>query len=225
MAVPVLVYAAGLSPKAAIATSLLVVGATAAASLIDHHRRGNVLWKTGLLFSSSAMVGAYGGGFAANWFEGKTLLLLFAGMMVVTAIAMLRPKKGDPKPPTKNAPIWIALAEGLVVGGFTGLVGAGGGFLVVPALVLLGGMDMRKAVGTSLLVITLKSFAAFAGHATHGAVDYQLAMGVTAMAVGGSFIGSIISRKLDASKLKTIFGWFVLAMAAFVIWKEAGSIF
>ncbi len=219
LAVPILVYAAELPAKEAIATSLLVVGTTSAFALIPHARAGNVDWKIGAVFSLTAMVGAYFGGLAAGWFSGTTLLLLFSAMMVITALAMFRGKK-ELAANDKSAPLYVVILEGLVVGAATGLVGAGGGFLVVPALVLLGGMDMHKAIGTSLMVISLKSFAGFAGHAAHVSIDVELALVVTIGAVVGSFIGASYSKKIPADALRKGFSVFVLLMAAYVIWKE-----
>jgi uncharacterized protein len=223
LAVPVLTYGAGMGAKEAIATSLLVVGTTSVFALIQHARRGNVDWRTGAIFAVTAMVGAYGGGLAAGLFSGTTLLLLFAGMMVVTALAMLN--GGDPPKASAGAPLRIGLvvAEGLLVGAATGLVGAGGGFLVVPALVLLGGMDMHRAVGTSLLVIALKSFAAYAGHAAHISVDLKVAGVVTVAAVLGSLVGGLVAHRIPAKALRKGFAVFVLAMAAYVLWREAGA--
>ncbi|MFT7626355.1 MAG: putative membrane protein YfcA, partial [Myxococcota bacterium] len=150
LAVPLLVYVVGLDAKEAIATSLVVVGATSFAATILHARAGNVRWKRGLMFGGFAMAGAWVGGFAARWVPGPVLLALFGAMMVVAGIAMLRQRKEHV--PNGPAPIFKTALEGLFVGAVTGLVGAGGGFIVVPALVLLGGLDMRSAVGTSALV-------------------------------------------------------------------------
>ncbi|MCB9546972.1 MAG: sulfite exporter TauE/SafE family protein [Myxococcales bacterium] len=223
LAVPVLAYGAGMPAKEAIATSLLVVGTTSLFAMLQHARAGNVEWRTGFVFSGAAMAGAYLGGRAADWFSGTTLLLLFAGMMVVTAAAMFRGRKERAAAQRDSLPILLVVAEGLVVGGATGLVGAGGGFLVVPALVLLGGMDMHRAIGTSLLVIGLKSFAAFAGHAAHVSIDYPLALLVTGAAVAGTFVGARLARGIPAEKLRKGFALFVLVMAGYVIWREAGD--
>ena len=224
LAVPVLAYAAGLPAKEAIATSLIVVGVTALFALLPHARRGQVEWRTGAIFSATAMAGAYLGGLAAHWFSGTTLLLLFASMMVVTALAMFRGRGELKARKVKPLPVGLVVAEGLVVGAATGLVGAGGGFLVVPALVLLGGMEMHKAVGTSLMVIALKSFAAFAGHAAHVSVDPQLALVVTGAAVGGSMAGAALSKHVPAQLLRKVFAGFVLLMAGYVVWREAGML-
>jgi len=222
LAVPVLAYGAGLPAKEAIATSLIVVGATSLFALIPHARRGHVEWRTGAIFSATAMVGAYLGGLAADWFSGTTLLLLFAAMMVVTALAMFR-GRGELKATTdKPLAVGLVIGEGLVVGAATGLVGAGGGFLVVPALVLLGGMEMHKAVGTSLMVIALKSLAAFAGHAAHVSIDVQLALVVTVAALAGSIGGAALAKRVPAQILRKVFAGFVLVMAGYVVWREAG---
>jgi uncharacterized protein len=223
LAVPVLKYAAGVSAKEAIATSLLVVGTTALFALYQHARRGNVEWRTGFIFAITAMIGAYGGGFAAHWFSGTTLLMLFAGMMLITALMMLR-GRGELKARDEGKlPVMLVVAEGLAVGAATGLVGAGGGFLVVPALVLLGGMEMHKAVGTSLMVISLKSFSAYAGHASHVSVDLELASWVTGGAVIGSVIGGLFAHRVPAQALRKGFGVFVLLMAFYVVWREVGA--
>ena len=224
LAVPVLAYGAGLPAKEAIATSLIVVGATALFALIPHARRGHVEWRTGAIFSATAMVGAYLGGLAADGLSGATLLLLFAAMMVVTALAMFRGRGALEATKDKPLPVGLVVVEGLAVGAATGLVGAGGGFLVVPALVLLGGMEMHKAVGTSLMVIALKSFAAFAGHATHVTIDLQLASMVTVAAVMASIGGAAMAKHVPAQALRKIFAGFVLVMAGYVVWREAGPL-
>ena len=169
------------------------------------------------------MLGAYLGGLAAGWFSGTTLLLLFAGMMVFTALAMFR-GRAHPRPTGAPMSTPVVLAEGLLVGAATGLVGAGGGFLVVPALVLLGGMEMHRAVGTSLLVIALKSFAAFAGHAAHVSIDFALVLTVTGAAVAGSVAGAALARRAPAETLRRVFAGFVLLMAGYVVWREAGAL-
>ena len=218
LAVPLLLYVVGTGAKEAIATSLLVVGATSAVCALQHARAGHVRWKTGLVFGGVAMVGAYGGGIAAAYVSGTVLLMLFAAMMVAAGIAMIR-RRGEPSP--KPASLWKAAADGLVVGSVTGLVGAGGGFLVVPALVLFGGLDMRSAIGTSTLVIALKAFAGFAGHATHTTIDLQLAALVIGFAVVGSVFGTRLVDRIDPARLRKGFGAFVLVMAGVIAYQQA----
>lgn len=224
LAVPVLTYGADLSAKESIAMSLLVVGTTAAFAMIAHARRGNVAYRTGFIFAGAAMAGGFLGGLAASWFSGQTLLLLFALMMLITAAAMSRPKRSDDNAATETTlSVGKAILEGLVVGAVTGLVGAGGGFLVVPALVLFGGLSMHRAIGTSLMVIALKSFAAFAGHATHVDIDLPLALVVTSAACVGSVAGGALASKLNANTLRTAFSGLVLVVGGYVIWREASA--
>ena len=155
--VPLLVYVAGLEAKEAIAASLVVVGVTAAVSVAGHARAGRVRWRTGLLLGLAGEVGAVGGGGIGGHLPGQLLLVGFALMMVATAVAMLRGRKPvDPERAPVELPVGRVLVDGVVVGMVTGLVGAGGGFLVVPPLALLGGQPMGVAVGTSQLVIALK---------------------------------------------------------------------
>ena len=220
LTVPILVYALGLETHAAIATSLLVVGATSLAALIPHARAGRVRWRTGLLFGATSMVGAFAAGRVAHYIPGVVLLLAFGAMMVVTAIAMMRKGK-KPQPAARGERAYgKILLEGFVVGAITGLVGAGGGFLVVPALVLFGGIPMRAAVGTSLLVIALKSAAAFLGHASTVEIDFALAGMVTGAAILGSFVGAALAGKVPQDVLRRGFAWFVLVMAVFLLAQE-----
>lgn len=216
---PILVYALGVETRAAIATSLLVVGVTSLAAVVQHARSGNVEWRTGLIFGAAGMAGAWLGGFLAGFIPAKLLMGLFALMMLATAVAMFRGRK-DPGTAGKGQAVWKIVLDGVVVGLVTGLVGAGGGFLVVPALALLGGLPMQKAVGTSLLVIAMKSFAGYAGHAAHVTVDLQLAALVSGAAVVGSFVGSRLASLVPPEQLRRGFGAFVLVMGAFVLYQQ-----
>lgn len=219
LTMPILTYLAGMSPKAAIASSLFVVGVTSAAGLVAHARAGRIRWRTGLIFGAAGMAGAYGGGQLAAVIPSKVLMVGFALMMAATAIAMLR-KPRNITPRMGDLPVTKVIAEGIVVGIVTGIVGAGGGFLVVPALVLLGGLPAPLAIGTSLVVISMKSFAGFAGHIDHVAIDWPITLGVTAAAVAGSLIGGRLVDRIPASALRRGFGVFVIAMAAIVLAME-----
>lgn len=232
LAVPILVFLLGVEAKAAIATSLLVVGATSAFAAVNHARSGNVVWRTGLVFGLFAMAGAFLGGLLSKYIPGEVLLVMFGLLMLVTAGAMLRKKKGGDgeakvdghdHPPKKLPVIKIAL-EGLVVGGVTGLVGAGGGFLVVPALAILGGLSMRHAIGTSLMVIAMKSFAGFAGYAGHVEIDWKLVGGFVAAALVGTVLGSQVGKAIDAARLRTAFAYFVLVMGVFIVVQKTGLV-
>lgn len=225
LTVPILVYVAGFEAKEAIAASLFVVGVTSAVSVFSHARGGRVMWRTGLIFGAAGMVGAFAGGLLGGQIPGQILLIAFALMMVATSIAMLRGRKkkaGDGGEPVKHdLPIGRVLLDGAVVGLVTGLVGAGGGFLVVPALALLGGLPMSVAVGTSLVVIAMKSFAGLAGYLTTVQVDWGTTLAVTAAAVVGTLIGSRLAGKIPEVALRKAFGWFVLAMGTFVLIQQA----
>lgn len=219
LTVPLLVYVAAMPAKEAIATSLLVVGVTSLAALVPHARAGRVRWRTGAVFGAAAMVGAYAGGRLAEFLPGAVLLGAFAVMMLATAVAMIRDRRreGPADGTRRDLPVLLVLLEGIVVGLATGIVGAGGGFLVVPALVLLGGLPMSVAVGTSLLVIAMKSFAGLAGYLSSVSIDWTLAAAVTAMAMLGSVVGAVVAGRVPQDMLRRAFGWFVLVMGAAVL--------
>lgn len=231
LTVPILVYVAGFEAKEAIAASLFVVGVTSAVGVISHARGGRVMWRTGLLFGAAGMAGAFLGGLLGGHIPGQILLVAFALMMIATSVAMLRGRRksrGSTGPEGSTAsgrhtelPLMRVLMDGAVVGLVTGLVGAGGGFLVVPALALLGGLPMSVAVGTSLVVIAMKSFAGLAGYLTTVQLDWGITLSVTAAAIVGTLIGSRLAGRIPEAALRKAFGWFVLAMGAFVLTQQA----
>ncbi|MFH9736186.1 sulfite exporter TauE/SafE family protein [Streptomyces roseolus] len=245
LTVPLLIHLAGLGTKEAIATSLFVVGVTSLAALVPHARARRVRWRTGLLFGAFGTAGAYGGGRLAEHVPGTALLVAFALMMLATAAAMLRTPRASrtpgvsrasrasrtpstscatraPEPAGGGPSVRHVAGKGLLVGAVTGLVGSGGGFLVVPALALLGGLPMGTAVGTSLLVIAMNSFAGLAGHLSGVTVDRGLALAVTATAVLGSLAGARLAGRIPQTALRRAFGWFVVAMGSFMLVRELG---
>jgi uncharacterized membrane protein YfcA len=221
LAVPLLVYVAELPAKEAIATSLFVVGVTSAAAVLPHARAGRVRWRTGLAFGAAGMAGAYAGGRLAAYIPGTVLLVGFAVMMLATAAAMIRGRRSGSRPPRHELPVLRVIIDGSVVGLVTGMVGAGGGFLVVPALALLGGLPMTVAVGTSLLVIAMKSFAGFAGYLASAEINWALALAVAAAAVLGSLAGGRLVGRFREETLRRVFGWFVVAMGLLVLVQQA----
>lgn len=222
LTVPILVYVAGFEAKEAIAASLFVVGVTSVVSVVSHARAGRVMWRTGLIFGAAGMAGAFVGGLLGGHIPGTILLVAFALMMVATSVAMIRGrKKAQGEPERRELPLGRVLLDGAVVGLATGLVGAGGGFLVVPALVLLGGLPMAIAVGTSLVVIAMKSFAGLAGYLTTVQLDWGVTLAVTGAAIAGTLIGSKLAGRIPEAALRKGFGWFVLAMGAFVLLQQA----
>lgn len=221
LTVPLLAYVAGMEAKQAIATSLLVVGTTSAVAAVSHARAGRVQWRTGLVFGMAGMAGAFGGGLLARYIPGTVLLVGFAVMMIATAVAMLRGRKEvNTADLHHRIPVPKVIAEGLVVGLVTGLVGAGGGFLVVPALALLGGLPMPVAVGTSLVVIAMKSFAGLAGYLSSVSIDWPIAAAVTAAAVIGALLGARLTGLVNPDSLRRAFGWFVLVMSSVILVEE-----
>ncbi|MET7470759.1 sulfite exporter TauE/SafE family protein [Micromonospora sp. NPDC005686] len=220
LAVPLLVYVADLPAKEAIATSLLVVGVTSAVGVLPHARANRVRWRTGLVFGVAGMTGAYAGGRLAEFVPASMLLTGFALMMLATAVAMLRGRRSTDGRPVPELPMLRVIGDGVVVGLVTGLVGAGGGFLVVPALALLGGLPMPVAVGTSLVVIAMKSFAGLAGYLSSVQIHWGLAAGVTAAAVVGSLLGGRLAGRIPADLLRRGFGWFVVVMGVFVLAQQ-----
>ena len=219
--VPLLAYVAGMDAKQAIATSLLVVGTTSAIGAISHARAGRVQWRTALLFGVTAMAGAYAGGHLAKFIPGTVLLVGFAVMMVATAIAMLRGRKNTaPTEDRRQLPLAKIAAVGVAVGMLTGLIGAGGGFLLVPALVLLGGLPMPIAVGTSLVIIAMNSVAGLMGYLSSVHIDWSLGAALTAAAVVGALIGAQFAGRVNPETLRKGFGWFVLIMASVILGEE-----
>ncbi|MEN4399556.1 sulfite exporter TauE/SafE family protein [Mycolicibacterium senegalense] len=219
LTVPLLAYVAGMDAKQAIATSLVVVGVTSAVSTLSHARAGRVQWRSGLMFGAAGMVGAYLGGLLSYVVDGSVLLLAFTVVMVATGIAMIKGRTAC-EPTTRTMPVVKVLLMGLGVGVVTGAVGAGGGFLVVPALALLGGLPMPVAVGTSLLVITMNSAAGLAGHLSTVPIDWTIAGAVTAAAVLGSLLGTRLTSRVDPDAVRRAFGWFVLLMASVILGEE-----
>jgi uncharacterized membrane protein YfcA len=224
LTVPLLVYVFGLPPKQAIASSLLVVAVASAFAALQHGRAGNLRPRVALVFGAAGMAGAYvGARVAAALVAGGVLLLLFAALMGLTALAMWRGRAASPVTPARVSPGRLVL-QGLVVGSFTGLVGAGGGFLIVPALVLWAGLPMPAAVGTSLLVIVLNCLAGFAGYVAHVPIDPVLVAAVSACAIAGSFAGAKLTRLVHPSSLRRAFAGFVLLMAAWILVREANLV-
>jgi hypothetical protein len=230
LTVPILTYVVGMDAREAIASSLFIVGMTSAVSMLTHARAGRVQWKTGIIFGGAGMVGAFAGGIAGGYISSVVLMLLFAVMMIATSVAMIRGRKpakaevagatGAAAGQVPHLPLFRVVLDGLLVGLATGLVGAGGGFLVVPALNLLGGLPMVIAVATSLLVIVMKSFAGLAGYLFSVQLDWPIVLGFTGVAIVGSLLGVKLAGLVPEKALRRGFGWFVLVMGVFVLVQE-----
>lgn len=221
LTLPMLVYVAHVGDKSAIASSLFVVGVTSLAGVVSHARQGNVRWSVGLLFGVAGMAGALAGSFVASALPGSLLLVGFALVMFATSLSMMRGRR-DRGEREGAVPTGLALLLGGGVGVVSGLLGAGGGFLVVPALALVGGLGMRQAIGTSLLVITMQSAAGLGGHLVHGTpIPWPLVIAVAVAAVAGSLFGARIARHVSPVRLRAAFAWLVLAMAILMLAKQA----
>lgn len=220
---PMLVYVLGIAPQPAFATTLLVVAVTSGIGVLLHRREGRVHGRIGLVMGAAGMVGAFGGGWFAHLFNGRVLLVLFGLVVVITATAMLRSRRGASEGGTPASFPKLA-ALGLAVGGVAGLIGAGGGFLIVPALVLFGGLSMEHAIGTSLLVLTLQAAAGFAGHVGHVTLDGTLVTIVTLASVVGAVVGARLAGRIAPATLRRGFGVLVLAIGLLILVKELSGL-
>lgn len=232
LAVPILIYVVGVTPKVAIASSLAIVGMVSVIGAIPHWRQGNVNFKTAAFFAPTAMVGAYLGARLADLpvITETFQLVCFGLVMVIASVLMIRKggkssksqevvssKKSDA---THHSNWWAILLEGLGIGILTGFVGVGGGFIIVPALVLFGGIPMKEAIGTSLLIIAFNSATGFLGYLSQVELDWNLVISFTVAASIGTLAGAYLTRFIDAKNLQKGFGYFVLAVAVFVLIKR-----
>jgi uncharacterized membrane protein YfcA len=236
LTVPVLVYILGVNPVLATAYSLFVVGSTSLVGAATYMKKGLVNYKTALVFAIPSFIAV----FLTRKFlvpalpdplftvgeaiitKNIGIMVFFALIMLAASYSMITAKKcvdcDEDEPVVFNFPM-IAL-EGSVVGVITGIVGAGGGFLIIPALVLLAKLPMKMAVGTSLLIIAAKSLIGFLGDLSTQTIDWQMLLIFTSLSIVGIFIGSALSKKINEKILKTGFGWFVLVMGIYIITKE-----
>lgn len=238
LTVPILVYVLGVNPLLATSYSLFIVGSTSMVGAVNSYRKGLVNVKTALLFGLSSIITVF---FTRKLvmpliphiiFSSKhivltqsmMIMLLFAVLMLLASVAMIRSRKNilsnEHIHSSKNHPVAQLLMYGVMIGLVTGFLGAGGGFLIIPVLVILLKMPMKQAIGTSLLIIALNSIIGFAGDKGHFIIDWKLLLAITAMAIIGIFIGGYIGRKIDGEKLKKTFGWFVLLMGIYIIVRE-----
>jgi hypothetical protein len=232
LTVPVFVYLLGFGVKEAVALSLLVVGAASLVGVVGHWRAGHVDVRVGAFFGSVAMVGTYLGARLAVFVSGEVQLGLFALFMLVAAVFMFRGSRPPPDAvagavdplPIARMPLGLIALEGLAVGVVTGLVGVGGGFLIVPALVVLGKVGMKQAVGTSLLVIAMKSGAGFVGYIGQIDVPWDFVLPFTALAVAGILVGSRMARQVPQVALRHGFAVFLVLMGGFVLYQNRGVV-
>src|SRR5688572_1835086 len=223
--VPVLVYVLGIAAKPAIAMSLPIVGTTSLIGAISHWRSGNVEMRTAVAFGAIAMIGSYAGARLSTFVTAGVQLTLLGIVMLGAAFSMLRGSKGQDEPTPGSAPrtkkrIALLAATALAVGLLTGLVGIGGGFLIVPALVLLARVPMKHAVGTSLVVIAMNTFSGYVGYATHTTVPWGFLTAFTAVAIAGILGGTHLTRFVSQAQLKRAFAVFLLCVGAFILYQN-----
>ncbi len=220
LTVPILVYFLAVEPREAVTMSLAVVGATSLFGAFLHYRQGNLNFSGAMLFGISGIVGAFAGSPLTNLVSSPVLLLIFAALMFVVAFSMIWRKNSPEEETTRETTIWKAVAVGFAVGVLTGFLGVGGGFLIVPALVFFGGLPMKQAIGTSLLVIAMNCAAGLLGHLSYGLFDLKIAALVTVLAVGGAIFGTFLSQRTSNSGLRKSFAFLVLAVAVFLSYKN-----
>jgi uncharacterized protein len=230
LTVPILVYVLGFAPKPAIAMSLPVVGTTSLVGALRHWRAGNVNLRVAFLFGVVAMVGSYLGARLGVLIRGAVQLALLAVVMLVAAVSMFRSSRRDEACDDLTSPSRGTLAlgptilVGLGVGGLTGLVGIGGGFLIVPALVVLGKVPMKQAVGTSLLVIAMNSTSGFFGYLGKVSIDWQFLLLFTAVAVVGILAGTHLVQFVSQATLKRAFAVFLVLMGTLVLYENRAAL-
>lgn len=225
LTVPVLVYLIGQDEKVAIAGSLFVVGTIALAGSLQFLRARLIDWRNVVIFGVPGMAGTYLGASLAAYVSGIVQLSLFAVVMLLASYLMLRPVDLEHVSTTKARASWKIAIDGLFVGVITGLVGVGGGFLIVPALVLLGGMPMHRAVATSLFIIALKSYSGFYKYLDvldkqdlH--LDWNTLLIVTGLGIAGSFAGASVANRLPQNTLKKGFGFFLIVMGIYILFRS-----
>lgn len=238
LVVPILVYLLGIAPSEATGYSLVIVGTTALVGSVEYIRRGLTDLRMAALFGTPAIVAVYltrrvlfpaipdpvfqlG---SSPVSKDAAVMVLFAILMLLMSVSMIRTKKGAAESgavPTARPNLLVVILLGLGVGTFTGLVGAGGGFMILPVLVLMGGLPMRVAIGTDLLIIAAKSLIGFLGEMqVSDSIDYRFLGTIIALPLVGIVIGSQLNRRVSADRLKTAFGWFVLIMGIYVVLRE-----
>ena len=227
LTVPILIYVLHVPVKPAIAMSLCVVGIVAFIGFLSHLRQRTVRARVALLFGIFAVLAAFAGARLAKHIPSVVQLVIFAIVGLVGSVLMLR---GGFKPTAvqdgpfefhfEGRTVTLLALQGLVVGFLTGIIGVGGGFLIVPALVLVAGLPMRLAIGTSLLVITMNALAGFAGYVGHVEIDWKLIAWFTSIAAVGSIVGSSISKQVPQQKLRQVFGYLLIAVSLYVLYRR-----
>jgi uncharacterized membrane protein YfcA len=226
LTVPALVYVLGQPAHAAVTTSLAIVGANGLLGASFHSRQGTLNWRVALVFGGAGMAVAYLAAGLSQQLSPAALLVAFAGLMLVIGALMLvpPPARNRPAEPAHPPRLWVVLASGAAVGLLTGILGVGGGFLIVPALVMLVGLPMSQAVGTSLVIIALNSLAGLLGHVGE-VVDLRVLAVFVAAGLAGTFAGARLAGRLPALVLRRAFGGLVVVLALFLLVDNVPRLF
>lgn len=225
LTVPILVYLAHEPAKLAIGASLAIVGAIALAGAANYARQGLVEWRFVLYFGLPGIISTYAGAWVSHFVTGTVQLVVFAVIMVLASYTMLRPARPTTGSTTAQRHfIWL-LGSGMGIGLITGFVGVGGGFLFVPALVILGGLSMHRAVGTSLAIIVLNSASGFYKHfellrGESMPIPWTVIAVFAGIGIVGSIVGNLVARRLAHAHLRRVFGVFLVAMSAYMLWRS-----
>ncbi len=227
LTVPALVYLIGQTPQVAVTTSLAIVGANSALGAYFHRAQGTLNWRVALLFGSAGMLVAYFAAGLSRQFAPEALMVAFAMLMLLVGLLLVtRQGSAAQEQGSDTAPVlWKVLAGGAGVGLLTGILGVGGGFLIVPALVMLVGLPMHHAVGTSLLVIAMNSAAGFLGHLEGLSVDVALVLVFVLAGLAGTFAGTRLGKHLNAQLLRRLFAVFVIVLALFLLYDNLPRVF
>jgi uncharacterized membrane protein YfcA len=225
LTVPALVYLVGQTPQVAVTTSLAIVGANSALGAFFHRSQGTLNWRVALIFGGSGMVVSYLAAGLSRQFSPNVLMVAFALLMLIVGIVLVRQKPAQvTTQQMDDLKLWKVLIGGVSVGLLTGILGVGGGFLIVPALVMLVGMPMHHAVGTSLVVIAMNSLAGFFGHLSGTTLDLPLIVVFIAAGLLGTFAGARLGKRLDAVLLRKAFALFVIGLAVFLLYDNLPKI-
>lgn len=219
LTVPILVYALNMDPKLSIALSLAIVGTTTLFGVYEHYRHKNIKFKLAFLFGGFAIPGTFLGSYLSQFISGNTQLIIFAIVMMTAAIFMFKGKK-EVTNENQNFNYPLIIISGLFVGVMTGLIGVGGGFLIVPALMFFTKTQMRQAVGTSLLIISINSFFGFMSYIQLITIPWLFLIKFTVSSILGILIGARLANKVPQEKLKKIFAIFLVVMGIFILYKN-----
>ncbi|MDA3919719.1 MAG: sulfite exporter TauE/SafE family protein [Salinisphaera sp.] len=229
LTVPILIYMAGQSDKMAIASSLAIVGGIALFGALVNAWQGLISWRLLVLFGLPGVAGTYAGAIASGDVSGAVQLVVFAVIMGLASYSMIKPQRAASVHDADDQSLLVLVASGAGVGLVTGFVGVGGGFLLVPALVILGGLPMRGAVATSLAIVVLNSASGFYKHlglleAQHTTIDWQIILVFLGLGIVGSLAGNAMAQRIPQARLRTLFGWFLIVMCVTILWRNVPAL-